>query len=89
MMTPKKFGGRASDFALSVPPHDPACLWLRKSLDANMSFSLSAKKGPKLAFDIKGQQKASKPAAFAADSDDEEDVGLQQESKRQRRSFTG
>lgn len=54
-----------------------------------MSFSMGPKKGTKLAFGLKGQQKAQKPAAFAADSDNEEDSTPQQETKRQRRGFTG
>lgn len=54
-----------------------------------MSFNLGAKKGSKLAFGLKAQPKAEKPAAFAADSDEEEDRDIQQDVKRQRRSFTG
>lgn len=53
-----------------------------------MSFNMGAKKGPKLAFGLKSQQKAPRPqAAFAPDSDDE--GAAEPETKRARRAFSG
>ena len=49
-----------------------------------LSFSMGAKKGPKLAFGLKSNQSAVKaPAVFAPDSDDEKDPA-EQDQKRQR-----
>ena len=53
------------------------------------AFHMGAKKGPKLAVGLKGQQKSAKaPALFAADSDDDE-PSPSQDSKRQRTAPTG
>lgn len=49
---------------------------------------MGAKKGSKIAFGLKSQPKAPRPAAFAPASDSE-DEEPEQDQKRQRRSFTG
>ena len=61
------------------------------SMNTGPSFSIGgANKSSKLAFGLKGQPKAAKPAVFSTDSDNEdEEPKMQQERKRQRRTFTG
>ena len=53
-----------------------------------MAFNVGAKKGPKLAFGLKTQQKAPRPkAAFAPDSDEE--GAVEPDTKRAKRAIPG
>lgn len=60
------------------------------NMSGSISFNMnSSKKGPKLAFGLKSQQKAPMATtAFTPDSD-EDDEEQRQDNKRQRRAFSG